>query len=246
MSAEVRPIFVVGSPRSGTTLMRSILDAHPSIVCPPWETGIFVELADLLDRFDESQAMYKFMKDDASIWQWVRQTVDDLMLRVTGSFNKPRWAEKTPAHVLHIELIHRVYPQAQFVHIIRNGYEVVRSLQHKSWAPNYVRGNARTWVNYVQAGRAAARNLPAGLYHELRYDELVTEPERLLRQLCEFLGEQFEPQMMAFDQPQNNTFGQAREPITANVKRDYRELTRLQRWAFNSVAGGLMRELGYR
>ncbi|MGD9648095.1 MAG: sulfotransferase [Pirellulales bacterium] len=246
MTADIRPIFVVGSPRSGTTLMRSILDAHPSIVCPPWETGIFVALADLIERYERTQAKHHFLEDEGSIWQWTRQVVDDLMARVTGSFGKPRWAEKTPAHVLHIELIHRVYPQAQFVHIIRNGYEVVRSLQNMTWAPHYVRGNASTWVNYVRAGRQAARALPAGLYHELRYDELVAKPEGLLRQLCDFLGEPFEPQMLAFDQPQNNTFGATREPIMAEVKRDYRELTRLQRWMFNSVAGSLMRELGYR
>lgn len=246
MTEDVRPIFVVGSPRSGTTLMRSILDAHPSIVCPPWETGIFVELASFLDRFEKTQAKHHFLPDEASIWQWVRHTVDDLMARVISSFAKPRWAEKTPAHVLHIELIHRVYPRAQFVHMIRNGYEVVRSLQNVTWAPDYVRGNARTWVNYVRAGRAVAGKLPAGLYHELRYDELVTEPERHLQGLCEFIGEPIAPQMLDFDKPQNNTFGVSREPITADVKRDYRELSRLQRWTFNQVAGGLMRELGYR
>jgi hypothetical protein len=245
----MRPIFIVGSPRSGTTLMRSIVDAHPNVFCPSWETGLFVHLGAMLDG--DLRTVMKKEKDNfplsrSELVEWARKAAEDLMGRFGARSGKPRWAEKTPAHVHHIGLIHEVFPEAQLVHMIRCGYDVVKSLQNMAWAPRRIRWSTHTWVASVRAGREAGARLPAGQYTEVRYEELVAEPERVLRGLCDFLGEPFAPQMLEFHDPEKNSWKAALQPLQNKPVHDYRELTLGQRLLFAWSAGGLMRELGYR
>jgi Sulfotransferase family len=243
-----RPIFVVGCPRSGTTLLRSILDAHPRICCPVWETGVFVALAQMLDRDSEWHAANDSLIGDLRprMLQWARRSVETMMQELTAQVGKPRWAEKTPAHVLHIRLIHEVFPEAQFLHIIRNGRDVVRSLQNMPWAPRRIRWSSQRWIDSIQCGRDAASKLPVGRYMEVRYEELTKNPDELVHGLCAFLGEDFVPQMLAFNRAENNSWGKERQPLRAAPINQYPKLSFLERLVFSKMAGTLMHELGYR
>jgi hypothetical protein len=246
-----RPILIVGSPRSGTTLLRSILDAHPNIFCPEWESGVFIALDPMLSgdirKVLEKSPNFPLTRGD--LVDWARAAVEDLFGRFAAQCGKTRWAEKTPAHVLHIPLMHEVFPKAQFLHIIRNGYDVVKSLKNRSWAPKWalqrIRWSVRTWVDCVRAGQAAGRELPAGQYRELRYEELIGEPERVVRGVCNFLDEPFAPDMLNFHQPEKNSWKAASEPLKSKPLNRYRELGLLERIVFRQQAGALMHELGY-
>lgn len=246
-----RPIFIVGAPRSGTTLLRSLLDAHPDIFCPEWETGVFIALDGLLNG-DIRKVLAQqdnFPLQRADLVDWARGCVQDLFGRFAEKCGKTRWAEKTPAHALHVGLIHEVFPQAQLVHIIRNGHDVVKSLKNRSWAPaGWLRGIrwcTHTWIDCVRGARTAADGLPGGLYHEVRYEPLIAEPEPAVRALCEFLGEPFAPQMLEFHRPQSNTWQSEARPLQSKPLGQYGELGVLERLVFNRLAGPLMRELGY-
>ncbi len=248
MTAADRPIFVVGSPRSGTTLMRSILDSHPQIFCPSWETGLFTHLDHMMNG-----DLLKVMKNEGEAFplkrseliDWVRRAALDLIGQFGKKAGKSRWAEKTPAHVHHIAFIHEVFPDAQFIHMIRSGYEVVKSLQNMPWAPRRIGWSTKTWVSSVQAGRAAGAKLPPGQYHELRYEQLVKEPQRALEELCAFLGETFSPQMLEFHDPAKNSWKAQLRPLQDKPVNQYRELRLWERLAFSWSAAPLMRELGY-
>jgi hypothetical protein len=242
-----QPIFVVGSPRSGTTLMRSILDAHPHIFCPQWETGFFVAYESLLngDILKVFKEYPTFPLNRGDLLDWARKGMLDLFERFAANCGKTRWAEKTPAHVLHIPLIREVFPKAQFIHMIRNGYEVVRSLQNVTWAPRKIRWSTRMWVNCVQTGRAAGRELPAAQYREVRYEELIREPEPLVRSLCDFLGEPFTAEMLQFHKPEKNSWKASTQPIQDKPLNKYHELGWFERRVFAWMAGPLMRELNY-
>ncbi len=243
-----RPVFIVGAPRSGTTLTCSLLDAHPHLFCPEWETGVF-ELFERLLEGDLRKIIKKrrnFPLAHDEMVDWARESVLALFGRFAERCGKRRWAEKTPAHVFHIPLIHRIFPRAQFVHIIRNGYEVVRSLQNVHWGPRQIRWSADRWVDSVRAGKKAGAELPAGLYHELRYEQLTADPEPMVRAICEFLHEPFVPAMLEFHRPENNSWRSESQPIQANPINKYKELGFVERFVFRRRAGRLMRELGYR
>jgi hypothetical protein len=243
-----RPIFIVGSPRSGTTLMRSILDAHPHIFCPAWETGLFVHLDAMMNG-----DLLKLMKQDgtnipvsrADLIAWMRRAALDLFGQFGEKSGKPRWAEKTPAHVRHIDFIHEVFPGAQFIHMIRSGYDVVKSLQNMSWAPRNIRWSTRTWVDSVLAGREASKRLPSCQYTEIRYEELIRTPQPLLQQLCDFLGEPFALEMLEFHKPEKNSWKANLKPLQNKPVNNHHDLTLWQRLVFSWSAGSLMRELGY-
>ena len=175
---------------------------------------------------------------------WTRSCVERLMERfaVKARAPKTRWAEKTPAHVLHIELIHEVFPKAQFVHMIRNGYDVVKSLQNMTFAPRDVRCNTRTWINCVKAGRAAGERLP-GIYTEVRYEQLVKDPKAVITGLCEFLEEPFNETLLEFHKPEQNSWKTTLVPLKDGPINTYREMSLWSRIVFDWFARPLMLEL---
>jgi hypothetical protein len=249
MTLSTKPIFIVGSPRSGTTLMRSILDAHPGIFCPCWETGLFVHMdammnGDLVKVMKHEMTNFPVSRPD--LVAWVRRSALDLIGQFGAQSGKPRWAEKTPAHVHHMNFILEVFPDAQFVHMIRSGSDVVKSLQNMPWAPRQIRWSINTWVDSVQKGREVGARLPASQYTEVRYEKLIQEPHEILKGLCEFLGEPFAPQMLEFHNPEKNSWKTKMQPLQNKPVNDYQGLNFWHRLLFTWSAGGLMRELGYR
>jgi hypothetical protein len=228
--------------------MRSILDAHPNVFCPAWETGVFVHFDEML-RGDLLKVMRAegehFPLAHADLVAWVRRCTEDLMGLFAAKAKKPRWAEKTPAHVYSMRLIAETFPDSQFVHMIRDGYEVVRSLQNMSWAPRQIGWSTERWIGSVRAGRECGAELQPGRYIEVRYEDLTKKPDATLRQLCEFLGEPFAEQMLAFDRPENNSWGAKQQPLQDKPVNKYRGLGPLERLKFRLRAGALQRELGY-
>lgn len=242
------PVFIVGAPRSGTTLLRSILDAHPRICCPNWETGLF-EYFQTMANGDFSRYPVQdgnFPLDRAGLVAWMRRCTDDLMHQLVHKVDKPRWAEKTPAHVFCMDLIAEAYPRAQFIHIVRNGRDVIRSLQNMPWAPRKIGWSARRWVESVEAGRAQGLKLGKDRYLELRYEQLVQDAQNSLNVICKFLGEQFSPQMLAFNEPGNNSWGQALTPLKRSSETQYPKLKLYEELVVWRIARSLLRKLGYR
>jgi hypothetical protein len=111
---------------------------------------------------------------------------------------KPRWGEKTPENVLHIELLARLFPRAVFVHVIRDGREVAASLADQAWSSNGLVGYAHWWHDCVTAGRRAGRRLGPARYCELRLEDLVADPEGVLRRVCAAIGESYTRRMLEY------------------------------------------------
>jgi hypothetical protein len=247
-NSTLRPIWIVGAPRSGTTLLRSILDAHPSICCPPWETGVFDRLAPMIQgdfeivRREESE---RWDFDRTALLAWMKGSVEQLMAAVIASSGKPRWCEKTPAHVYHMDLIAEVFPDSQFIHIIRNGWDVVKSLRNMSWAPKQISWSIERWKTSVSAGQRFGKSATSEQYTEIRYEDLCREPEQSIRQICTFLCEPFAEHMLEFHKPQNNSWGRTADALNAPRSQAYRGLTAIERLCLRWKAGDLLRHLGY-
>lgn len=243
------PVFIVGAPRSGTTLMRQILDAHPSILCPPWETGFFLHVGAMMAGDLPSvmgNAENRFPLTRTQLTDWLRESCDSLFARFSEIADKPRWAEKTPGHVHHMDLIATVFPGAQFIHMLRNGYDVVRSLKHTTWAPRSSAWRISTWIESVDAGRRCGEALGTQQYIELRYEELIESPEEQVRRLCGFLNEEFTPAMLQFHKPDHNSWNAEVAPLQSKPLNKTRPLGFCEKTLVQWRAGRLMRSLGYR
>ena len=251
MNPAIRPIFVIGSPRSGTTLLRTILDAHPNIVSPQWETGLFIAFDSILNGQVAKlmNARSDFPIERADLVRWARECTLDLSKPFGTQSVKPRWAEKTPGHVFKVELIREVFPDAQFIHIIRNGSDVVKSLINRSWAPQgrlkSIRWAAKQWVDSVRAGRESGANLPSDVFYEIRYEQLLAEPNASIQRLCKFLDEPFVREMLEFHNLDRNHDLPELAPIQSTSLGQYSKLGILQTLIFKKLAGRMMRELNY-
>jgi hypothetical protein len=242
-----RPVFIVGSTRSGTTLMRSIIDAHPAIYCPPCETFLFNSLNTTFNGFiwDDHYDQLPFTRE-AQI-QWLRRFVLDLFAHLGEAAGKARWAEKTPSHVFFMEFISEAFPDSQFIHMVRNGRDVVKSIKNVRWGSKNTVENTRQWVNSIRAGRRVGTQLGPDRYHEVRFEELIDQREQTLREICRFLGEEWAPQMIDYHLPKNNSWGLQFAAFDKRRKiiGKYNALTLLDHLAFTAVGGSLMKELGY-
>lgn len=202
------PTFIGGAFRSGTTLLRAMLAQHSAIAsgletywfdCDPQarDTPAFNDRLDKLSHFFEiERATLDSLAAQAGS---SAQLLDLFMGEVARRQGKPRWAEKTPGNVAHIGEILAYWPRAFILHIVRDPKDVFASLDSggKSGGPA---GFANLWCSVVAKGRrdAAALGIVGSQYLELRYETLVTAPEATMRQVLDFIGLPWEPQVARF------------------------------------------------
>ena len=168
-------------------------------------------------------------------------------------FGKPRWGDKRPGYYPYIPELLRMFPDAQIVHLIRDGRDCVASLTEMPWFQQDIYAAISTWIEAIDCGRRAARRLPADAYFELRYERLAAEPPEHLAALCEFLGEEYDPAMAEPQKiadlaiPKRKTWhADTRKLVTPAVSGPWHE--RLEPWEIalcETVMGRRLRALGY-
>jgi hypothetical protein len=109
---------------------------------------------------------------------------------------KPRWGDKRPAYYQEVDVLLRLFPDAQIVHIVRDGRSNVASLKKMPWWPYDSIGSMAAWSQAEYCSRRNQKRLPADTFHVIRYESLVADPEPVLRELCRFLDEEFHPAML--------------------------------------------------
>ncbi len=258
-----RPIFIGGMPRSGTTLMRAMIDRHPNIACGP-ELRVIPALASFTTQTRQ------FCGDNLQAYYGLTPAhLNDAFSALIGSFLEPyraargkaRIAEKTPANVLHFTELNELFPDADFVHIIRDGRDVAASLLTMDWtdartgAPMAMTRDpaiaAATWVRQVTAGLDAET---AGVrIHKLHYENLVRDPRETLGALFEFLGERWSDDPLSFHLGEHIRAGVAeasadqiaRPLYLQSVGRWRRDLSPAAKAAVKKQAGALLKKLDY-
>ena len=231
-----QPFFVVGSDRSGTTLLRLYLDAHSRLAIPS-ESWFLIDLfaafpdgrtpgaphdpepgprrvldADDLERALAIVTEHRRFRDG---WRLSPDAVREYLAGVaaptladfidalyrleTGLPPGGRWGDKTPEYALHMGAIDQVFPRSQFVHIVRDGRDVYLSLASRRWRD---RGHTpyelgRYWSQTVSAAGAAGERLGRERYMLVRYEDLVLDTRATLVRVTDFLGFQFEEDMLA-------------------------------------------------
>lgn len=197
--------FVVGVNRSGTTLLRMMLDAHPELTVPP-ETHFVPELIEAAAAESGKPAPQKLLATITSQREWgdFGLSEEELLERFNAfdplsagdalrSFyeayaervGKPRWGDKTPIYVKSMRAIQTELPEARFVHVIRDGRDVALSIRDRATKEHPIDRIAERWVRRITRARAQAKRLDH--YKEVRYEALILDTEPTLREVCDFL-----------------------------------------------------------
>lgn len=217
-----RPVFIVGCPRSGTTLLYSMLVSAGGFAFYRKETH-FYAVAPRFSELSSARARERFLQEflggylghvpGLAVEQLVRGAVTEcrttgeflprLMARIAEAQQMERWLEGTPAHVLYMNVIKAAVPDALFVHVIRDGRDCALSTAKHQWvAPlglDRHRGTgvaALYWEWMVRAGRAYGRRSPRD-YHEVRFEDLVGDPRRALEDVGRFIGHTLDVERIA-------------------------------------------------
>lgn len=151
-------------------------------------------------------------------------------------------------------LLADLFPESRFIHVIRDGRDVALSYLQGGWGPKTLAGNAVYWKRFVRHGRREGARLGPHRYSEVRYEDLLDDPEREVRRLSRFVGLEFDDSMLRYFEraqallvtPKHlQTHGALRLPPTKGL-RDWRhEMPRDDVALFESLAGDLLNELGY-
>lgn len=279
--------FIVGVARSGTTLLRLMLDAHSQLAIPP-ETHFVPKLIrrceeGALDRariveFVTSHRRWPDFGLDAAEFARRIDAVDPrdggeiarcLYRAYADAQGKPRWGDKSPPYVKRMPRLAAALPEARFIHIVRDGRDVALSLLDVSWGPETIAEGAAKWAEEIRRARRHSRRIGRGRYLEMRYEDVIADPEPRLREICEFIDLQFEPAMLDYHRSAPERMASAelelggkggtitaadRErqhelvsapPTAERTRRWEREMPEADREAFDEAAGKLWRKLGY-
>lgn len=219
---DFSPVFIVGSGRSGNTLLRRLLMANDEVYIPP-ETYVLgpvirdfrrpsvrnweVNCARVLDRFATSEDIETFptkdfrdVLDQSCDLEKKEQSlarVLDLLYRhlanAAGS-DASRWGDKTPLNCFHLGRIHATFPNAFYVHVVRDGYDVVASYL-KMGRYKSAKEAAERWQRSVTAVHSFERR-HKNKVRSVHYEDLVTETRMVLTSICGWLGLAFTESMV--------------------------------------------------
>ena len=281
---------VVGCPRSRTSLLAVMLDSHPALAIPP-ETAFIAQVASL--QGPREVVRERFLEivttDRITVSNWTDFGLDRDVLKerleaiepftvaaglrafyalYAEGEGKPRCGEKTPGYVFLMPQIAALLPEARFIHVIRDPGDTALSWRKTWFSPGKdFRRLGEGWRKHVEAGRRASELLPG--YVEVRFEDLVRQPERELKRLCEYLGLSWDAVMLEYQtrgaarlqrlQGRQHAKGpmiprEERTRIHANLTRTpdadrldvwRREMTAEERRELEAAAGPLVSELGY-
>jgi hypothetical protein len=289
--------IIVGASRSGTTLLRLMLDAHPELAIPP-ETH-FHRVFSL--RFNRMSYLlgtpwltpilrYCFYRTITTAHTWGDFHLSSIVFRqklrgispftiaegcrcfyrmYAQRFEKPRWGDKTPNYLTKLHRIQQVLPEAHFIHVIQDGRDVALSKQGLWFGPGTsIEAQAADWMWCVREARQQAQRCPH--YLEVRYEDIVTDTERALKTVCEFIALPYHEDMLKYHEtactrideqagwrhPDGRVWVEKEQfhelhqltrlpPQASGVGRWRIEMSKQDRDRYESIAGLMLRDLGY-
>lgn len=270
----MNPIFIGGSPRSGTTLLGSMLGAHDRVTCLP-ESPFIGRLAHLdqcraVDRRTDAE-VHRAIRSDFKFAFWKLSLQDlDTCAKVTATSyhnlidtyvicfarhnTRPgatHWVDHSPTNLMYSARLYTQFPEAKFIHLVRDGRAVCASWMPLNWGPNTIIPAAQAWATYIGYGMAAEAALPAAVVRRVTYEDLVAEPEKVLLQLCHWLGLPYQASLLTgsgleipiYTRNQHALIGR---PVDPKRIADWRtKLSAREIELFEYATGDLLVHLGY-
>ena len=225
------PLFVIGMPRSGTKLLRGLLNEHELISIPTNETNFLPFLHSKWNKFknlseySNFQNFYNFIIQFPYFNYRARSYSNIISCRtwfdMCQNFNlgeifealirhdanapfgsKIIWGDKSPSYILHLKLLHSIYPNAKFIHIIRDVRDYCLSI-NKAWGKNIFRA-AQRWNDDTMKCTSDSKSIPYNSYIQIRYEDLLDNTKKELANICDFLSIDFDKGMLTLSKQTEN------------------------------------------
>lgn len=249
-------VFILGAPRSGTTFLASLLDRTKFRA--PFETQFIIKYYKKLDRYGDLSKLENFRNlvidifSERSVQQWkIQPNIGTLYNSVSPDFsytniineiillknkNNICWGDKTPNYLNNPEVILKLFPEAKFIFIVRDGRDVALSLLRKPWGPNNFLTCGEYWSNLNENFLRIREEIPSRNLLEIKYEEILIDPELHIGKIYDFLEESIsadETQDLALTAKPDNS---KKWPLQANR-------TQLRR--FESAAASTLEKFDY-
>jgi hypothetical protein len=271
-SAREPPLLLLGVRRSGTTLLRVMLDGNPELAIPdesyfipqlaarhsgPIDADEFVDDLRRLPTLREWNLPVEAVRDRVRDGMSSGEAVAAIYEAYAERQGKRRWGDKTPMYMQHLPLLDELFPAALYVHLIRDGRDAALSFLSmpggvvtRTWAhPRSAADFACQWRTEIAAARRLGRKVGPARYREVRYEEFVADPAATLRSICDFAALPHDPRMLDYTgrvdvsaKPHQQRLKQA--PTTG--VRDWRkDMSPEDVAAFEAIAADMLKACGY-
>ncbi len=268
---EFPPLFIIGMPRSGTKLLRGLLNGHSQIsilnieteFLPHWvrhwetwrvSTGRYEDFLEFSLKVD-SLPYFIYMAERNSLISadtWFKSCDEFTVSGVFESLARHDsnagpgmiWGDKSPGYIRHIPVLKQLFPRAKIIHIIRDVRDYCLSM-NQAWGKNIKRA-AHRWVSDIQKARKDSRQIQED-YLEINFEDLIEETESVLDKVCCFLNIDYQSRMLQLSTPTEN-LGNARglTGILKQNKNKYKTLlSGADQKSVEQISQTLLRELGY-
>lgn len=275
---QLAPILMFGMERSGTTLLSMMVGAHPQIAVPLSVTGMWyafhaklaANYSDLADASDVTRLVDDVLSHERiQLWNTALDRDRILANCRAGDFGsvvaavhgeyarqrgKPFWANLDIATLDSMHIANGWFPNARFVHIIRDGRDVALSHQTMPYGEGNIAECALAWERRVGQNLRMGAMLGKSRYLAIRYEDLILEPQPALQHICDFVGVPYSPAMLEYGRNVEQTIPAdkrwlwpeiGKPPQRSRVGVWKARMSSAQRTVFEWNAGGLLRELHY-